>query len=141
MNQVMNVPIKVFLKLSGECKIVEEKLKQLKEDVCKCFNLEQDVCDCTKEGHNTTKRTLNLIKFADAINKYNEEVVIKPKFNSGVDQYLNYQLNIDIKVYMNMVETVNKHIERKVYHDHMVAVEDKERYANAIIYGETKKKN
>jgi len=138
MNQVVNVPLKVFLKLSGECKIVEERMKHLKDDISKCFNLEQDICKCTKEGHKKTKQTLNLIKFSDVMTKFNKEITIKPKFNSQVDEYLNYSMNIDVKVFMNMVETVNKYNQRVLYHENLVNVEDKEKYAQAVVYGEIK---
>ena len=138
MIQVVNVPLKVFLKLTNECELANQRMNQLKDDMSNCFNLEQNVCDCSEDGHKTTKRTLNLIKFSDVITKFNKELIIKPKYNSHVDQYLNYSMNIDVKVYINMIEAIHKFNERVLYHENLVNVEDKEKYAYGVVYGNVK---
>ena len=142
MNQVINLPLKVFLKLSNEAQLADEKMKRLKDNMSKSFKIKQEVCDCCDENsrphyHNVSE--FDVIKFSDIIDEFNKDLDIKPKFNSYVDEYLNVSMNLDVKVYMNMVETVNKYHERVTYHNHMVAMEDKEKYAKLVVYGKTKK--
>jgi hypothetical protein len=44
-------------------------------------------------------------------------------------------MDVDIKVYMNMVETINKYIDRKLYHKTLVTKEEKEKYAKFMLDG------
>lgn len=141
MNIVKNVPIKKFLELSNKCEIADKKLKQLEQDMSNCFKKELKKCDCSTPNHNMTINIFNEQEFDSLIETFAREIPLVDKFRSEINEYLNYQLDVDIKVYMNMVETINKYIDRKLYHKTLVTTEEKEKYAKFVKDGITKKRN
>ena len=138
MNIVKNVPIKKFLELSNKAEIASNKLNDLDNNMSKCFFMDKQSCDCCETSirpHYHVVRTFKENDFDSLIAKFTREIVLQNKFRQEVEEYLNYQMDVDIKVYMNMVETINKYIDRKLYHKTLVTKEEKEKYAKFMLDG------
>ena len=144
MNIVKNIPIKRFLELSNKAEVASEKLNQLDATIHKCFNMQKQQCGCCETSskphyHNVNKFNEN--EFDSLIARFDREIILKDKFRQDVEEYLNYQMDVDIKVYMNMVETVNQYIDKKLYHKTLVTKEEKEKYAKFMVEGIKTKRN
>lgn len=144
MNIVKNVPIKKFLELSNKCEIADKKLKELDNNIHKCFIMEKQECNCCEDSsrpHYHAVKKFQEDKFDSLIDIFAKEIPIYDKFRPDVEEYLNYQMDIDIKVYMNMVETINQYIDKKLYHKTLVTIEEKEKYARFMAEGIKTKRN
>lgn len=144
MNIIKNVPIKKFLELSNKAEIANNKLKELDNNIHKCFLMDKEVCNCCKDSnkpHYHAVKKFQEDEFDSLIVTFNKEMPIKDKFSPAVEEYLNYQMNVDIKVYMNMVETINQYIDKKLYHKTLVTTEEKEKYAKFMVEGIKTKRN
>jgi hypothetical protein len=144
MNIVKNIPIKRFLELSNKAEIASEKLKQLDNNMSKCFLMDKQSCGCCETSirpHYHAVRKFQEDEFDSLIAKFDREIVLQDKFRQEVEEYLNYQMDVDIKVYMNMVETVNQYIDKKLYHKTLVTKEEKEKYAQFMVEGIKTKRN
>jgi len=139
MNIVKNVPIKRFLELSNKAEIASEKLKQLENTIHNCFEIRRK--DPVKYMDSDRYYVFLENEFDSLIAKFDREIVLQDKFRPEVEEYLNYQMDVDIKVYMNMVETVNQYIDKKLYHKTLVTTEEKEKYAQFMVEGIKTKKN
>lgn len=139
MNIVKNVPIKKFLELSNKAEIADKKLKQLENTIHKCFEIKS-----TNPVTHMYQEHIFVFKedeFDSLIVKFSREIILENKFRPEVEEYLNYQMDVDIKVYMNMVETINQYIDKKLYHKTLVTTEEKEEYAQFMVEGIKTKKN
>lgn len=139
MNIVKNVPIKQFLELSNKCEIANQKLKQLENNLDSCFKITK-INSVTQMYYDHDVIFLE-DKFDSLIANFNKEIPLKDKFSPDVEEYLNYQMDVDIKVYMNMVETINQYIDKKLYHKTLVTIEEKEKYARFMVEGVKTKRN
>lgn len=144
MNTVLNVPIKRFLELSNKAEIADKKLRDLENNIHKCFLMDKESCGCCETSirpHYHAVKKFKEDEFDSLIAKFAREIILRNKFTPDVEEYLNYQMNVDIKVYMNMVETINQYVDKKLYHKTLVTTEEKEKYTKFMIEGIKTKKN